>query len=549
MNAIPVMFFFSIFLIAAMAAADLPVVRSGFFMVLRIGHQARLAFDRFSGDAFADVPWSAWRESIRDLADEQDQPVSPYPVQARVFPREDRPRIVRDVLVVNDNLANFSKPVPKPAELHQVLTQLFPPEPSERVVSVQAQPAPVQPQTPAPDAPVVPPPAVARPPIAPDRFVPPWVVPPVPVEPTVPSPIAPLRQPERPAAQAPAVERPLERFVPPSVVPYPTEPVMPPPERVAPLRQPERPMLQQEQESPTTEMESGNGRDVSARLAEVSQFDDDDVVVSNDEILSEDRIPSSLIVFLHVTGGAGATTLAVNTACTLAGPRRNCCLIDLDVQFGGVASLLDLHPGTALQKLMEDPRRLERVALETMLERHSTGMHVLTAPRVPIPLHGLKAAAITDLLRMAKSRFTYVVVDMPVALTTWTDSVLKLAQCTYLVTPLTVQAAHRTARLLHLMKQQDLGQLPLKIVANRHNSAGSGAIGTKQFAKAIGRNVDHLIPNDYEAILHSHNQGVPVVRLSPKAKFSQAMGKMLSEDLNDPSLVQSQRKFAGLDRS
>lgn len=360
------------------------------------------------------------------------------------------------------------------------------------------------------------------------------------------------------AQKSPTESRTVTHLTPPSEtraapeppVLIPPEQTRPEPERSAPAQQPDRsaPPPDHEEKSSASVMESESGRDVSARLADISRFNEDEAAAPSPEAPIDDRIPSSLIVFLHVTGGAGATTFAVNTACSLVKPRRSCCLIDLDVQFGGVASLMDLLPGQAMQALMEDPRRLERVSLESMLVRHPSGVHVLTAPRVPIPLHGLRAAAISDLIRIAKSRFTYVVVDMPVALTTWTDAVLRPAQCVYLVTPLNVQAAHRTARLLHLMKRQELADLPLKIIANRHNSAGGSMIGPKQFAKAVGREIDHLIPNDYEMILQSHNQGMPIVRLAPKAKFSQALVKMLSQDLNEIALSQPQNRLTGFDR-
>lgn len=305
------------------------------------------------------------------------------------------------------------------------------------------------------------------------------------------------------------------------------------------------------EQNPSNEMDPDHVRNVADRLADVSRLEDQDASPLMDQDTSNEHIQNSLIVFLHMAGGAGATTLAVNTACSLLGPRRSVCLIDFDVQFGGVASLMDLPPQPGLQALMQDPRRLERVPLESMLVRHKTGVHVLTAPRVPIPLHGLKPSAVSELVRLAKESFTHVVVDMPLALTTWTDAVLTPANLIYLVTPLTVQAAHRAAKLLNLMKQQDLSELPVRIVATRHSSGGNGGeIAPKQFAKAIGRDVDHIMPDDSELVLQSHNQGVPVVTLAPKAKFSQAIAKMLANDFNEPTAhPASQRKFAGFDRS
>ena len=60
--------------------------------------------------------------------------------------------------------------------------------------------------------------------------------------------------------------------------------------------------------------------------------------------------PGPVLTFSGATGGAGATTLAVNVAHALARSQRQAkvCLIDLDLQFGAVALQLDLVPTAGL---------------------------------------------------------------------------------------------------------------------------------------------------------------------------------------------------------
>ena len=278
----------------------------------------------------------------------------------------------------------------------------------------------------------------------------------------------------------------------------------------------------------------GEAREVFSRLAAVPRGDGG-------------GSSGNIIVFMHVTGGAGATTCAVNAAYALAesGAPRGCCLIDMDLQFGSAANLLDMACSTSMQELMTDPGRLDRLMLESILVRHPTGLQVLTAPRMPVPLSALRSSTVSELLRLAKGRFAHVVVDLPVALAPWTDVVLRMATQIYLVTPMTVPAAHRLTRILSLMRQQDLGHLPIKIVVNRGDSAGKGgAIAPSQFTKAISRPIDHVVPNDYGLVLQSHNQGTPAAGLKPQGRFVQAIKEMLAEDMGASPFAQSSRKFA-----
>ncbi len=253
------------------------------------------------------------------------------------------------------------------------------------------------------------------------------------------------------------------------------------------------------------------------------------------------------IAFMHLSGGAGATTLAVNTACALAkSPRtRQSCLIDLDIQFGNAASLLDLPSTSPVQEFIDDPTRLDESMLESMMLRHQTGLQVLTAPRVLMPLSAYGSDGIRNLIDVAKRNFEYVVVDLPVVLAPWTDSVLKSASVIYLVTSMSVPSAHRVTKFLDLLREEGVRDLPLKVVANRHHRAGKHGndITVAQFEKATGRKVDFMIPNDYSLISLSHGQGRPAVRLKPNSPFTVALTEMLSAEFGQEALTQPKRSF------
>ena len=260
-----------------------------------------------------------------------------------------------------------------------------------------------------------------------------------------------------------------------------------------------------------------------------------------------------IIVFMHLSGGAGATTLAVNSGSALARAARNheACLLDLDIQFGNAANLLDLPAASPIQEFIDDPSRLDAEMLESMMLRHATGLHVLSAPRALLPFSVYGAAAIRTMLELARRRYEFVVADCPVALAPWTDAVLESAFVIYLVTPLSVPAAHRLNKFLELLRQEGMSRLPLKIVANRYQSGHRRAndITVAQFEKATGAHVDFLMPNDYSLISMSHGQGKPAVRLKPNSPFTASLKQMLAADLGKELFAPSRRGFFSFRRS
>ena len=258
------------------------------------------------------------------------------------------------------------------------------------------------------------------------------------------------------------------------------------------------------------------------------------------------------VTFMHLSGGAGATTLAVNTASALArSPQtKQSCLMDLDIQFGNAASLLDLPSTSPVQDFIDDPTRLDEAMLEGMMLRHPTGLQVLTAPRTLMPLTAYGSDGIRNLIEVAKRNFEYVVIDLPVVLAPWTDSVLKASSVIYLVTSISVPSAHRVAKFLELLRDEGVRDLPLKLVANRHHRAANRGndITVPQFEKATGRKIDFMIPNDYSLISLSHGQGRPAVRLKPNSPFTVALTEMLGAEFGKKASTQPKRGFLGFGR-
>jgi pilus assembly protein CpaE len=264
--------------------------------------------------------------------------------------------------------------------------------------------------------------------------------------------------------------------------------------------------------------------------------------------------PSQLgkvVAFMHLAGGAGATTLAVNSACLLAGESNlgDTCLLDLDIQFGNAANLLDLPSRSPIQEILDDPSRLDRQMLESMMIRHDTGILVLSAPAIPLPLTALHLKTVSTLIQIARLRFKYVIVDLPVALVPWTDAVFEVASVIYVVCPPTVAAIHRFSHLQRLLHREEMVNLPIQLVINRYTPNRLGDISVSQFQRSIVRDVKHQIPNDYGLVSSSQNQGKAAVVMEPKSKFSVALATMLRSDLG-PELfagVTKKRSFLGIE--
>src|SRR5947209_9762416 len=122
---------------------------------------------------------------------------------------------------------------------------------------------------------------------------------------------------------------------------------------------------------------------------------------------------AEILTFLPAVGGAGVTTLAVQSAMMLlnSGQRgkSSTCLVDLDFQHGACADYLDLEPRLDLGEIEPRPERLDRQLLEVMLSHHPSGLAVVAAPNRPAEMRSFDPDVVTRLLDLVSSNFAYVV--------------------------------------------------------------------------------------------------------------------------------------------
>jgi pilus assembly protein CpaE len=169
-----------------------------------------------------------------------------------------------------------------------------------------------------------------------------------------------------------------------------------------------------------------------------------------------DAAEAQIFTFLPAVGGAGVTTLAVQTAMLLlnSGPQGKTatCLVDLDFQHGACADYLDIEPRLDLGEIEPRPERLDRQLMEVMISQHSSGLSVVAAPNRPAEMRSFDPDVVTRLLDLVSSHFDYVVFDMPRTWFSWTDSVLLGSNQLYIVTEATVPGLRQARQLVEAVR-------------------------------------------------------------------------------------------------
>ena len=239
-----------------------------------------------------------------------------------------------------------------------------------------------------------------------------------------------------------------------------------------------------------------------------------------------------LISFVKSTGGAGATVIATQTACLLAqseqAERREACLIDLDVQFGNVATYLAVDNDPSVRDLIEAGARIDGALFRSATTRHRSGLNIIAAPAEIMPLDAVDTDQVCDLVNIATQQYQSVLLELPSNWTNWSLSLLSQSDIIYLVTALTVPSLRQAARHIDTLNAQGMAD-KIRIVANRYEKSLFKPIDIAAAERALRRPISHLIANDYATVSAAIDQGMMLSEIRPKNKVTRDLAMLVSE--------------------
>ena len=237
-----------------------------------------------------------------------------------------------------------------------------------------------------------------------------------------------------------------------------------------------------------------------------------------------------VIVVMASKGGSGATFLACNLGYILASEYQvNVALLDLNLQFGDATLFLsDQVPPNTLDDVANNISRLDASFLASSMIHVLPNYSILAAPEDAEHAEDVEPEHIEALLMLAKAEYDYVLIDAGRMLNATNLKALDQADKIFLVLQQTLPFIRDSRRLIQTL--QSLGYLKEKInlIINRYEKHAD--INLEDVETTLGIKVFKTIPNSYESVSASVNQGVPMLKIAkrdPVTKSLEAWSEML----------------------
>ncbi len=232
-----------------------------------------------------------------------------------------------------------------------------------------------------------------------------------------------------------------------------------------------------------------------------------------------------IYAFFGSKGGSGATTLATNLAIVLHRlTKKKTLLVDLDVELGEAALLLGIQPRFNFVDLIQNFHRVDAGLLASYIERHESGVHLLSAPFHPDRAQAVTADQIRRILQYLKQHYEYIIIDVSKSFTPVTVAAFEQADRIFLTTTIDLPALRNVQRALPLLQRVAHGDKErIHLLLNRFEKGGD--VTTREVERSLGLPVYATLSNDYEAVIRSVNTGKPVV-LNGTSAYSQDVSKL-----------------------
>lgn len=224
-----------------------------------------------------------------------------------------------------------------------------------------------------------------------------------------------------------------------------------------------------------------------------------------------DSGPRGLVIgVFSPKGGVGKTTIATNIAIGLGRVApMGVVIVDLDLQFGDVASGLYLNPEHTVTDAVSASASQDSLVLKAFLTVHPSSIYALCAPRTPVEADDITPQQVSRLIEQLAEQFQYVVIDTAPGLPE--VGLAAMEQCTDVVwvSAMDVPSIRGLRSGLDILRRLDLLPETRHVVLNMADS--KSGLSVQDVEATIGAPVDVSIPRS-KAVAYSTNRGIPVLQ-------------------------------------
>lgn len=209
----------------------------------------------------------------------------------------------------------------------------------------------------------------------------------------------------------------------------------------------------------------------------------------------------------NAKGGAGATTVAVNTAYALQQAHGGVLLVDF-ATIGHASLHLNVRPTFGVVDAVQNLHRLDASLLEGLMTQCKGGLQLLAGPQQPASLNPT-SAELARLFDLLVSHFRYVVVDCSGRVDQTAKLLSDLSNAVLVVAQTDVVSLWSAGKIRTFL-EDGTGRDRVRLVLNRYKKIPG--FSDEDVETATNTKLLWKLPNNYQSVAPAIDKGVPVTQ-------------------------------------
>ncbi len=234
---------------------------------------------------------------------------------------------------------------------------------------------------------------------------------------------------------------------------------------------------------------------------------------------------SKIVSFVPSKGGVGTTTLALETGIHLATRRKRAemrtAIVDLDLQGGTLADLLDVEPRFDIREIGGNPDRLDEHLIDVLTSRHASQLDVFASPICRIGPDEIDPQIVFAFLDAISGRYDVVLIDTPHHGLSWIDSLIQGSDAVVMTGGGTVPALKQLRAGLSRLREIAVSADRVAAVVGPCDADLIGRVTRRrEIDKALPEYRRFYIRRDVAAVGAAHDAGRPLMEMSPGSRVA-----------------------------
>jgi len=246
------------------------------------------------------------------------------------------------------------------------------------------------------------------------------------------------------------------------------------------------------------------------------------------EVSKEEPFPpeAKVITVFGTKGGVGRSLIATNLAVSLREELKGeVVIVDLDLQFGDIAMMLNLTPKFTISDLTPNLENLDKEVLKDYLTSHSSGVKVLASPSKPAEAERVGKEVVEKVLELLKESYGFIIIDTVPSFEDIVLTALDFSDLILLLATLDLPTIKNTKLALETMSSLKYPPEKIRLVLNRSDS--HTGLKLSDIEGSLHYKVSSFIPSDGKLVVPSVSRGVPFVSSNPESEISKSIRELV----------------------